>query len=181
MKISVSTIWLSTLATPARSHSRPAPSLRLQPAEDGDVEEGRDAVGEDAAEPDARRSAHDRLERRQPRRVHVVGDAGTASTSRLSSSETISGTKPISTSRLAVVAAVQLGDRARRDDQQQEGENAGLDRERAERDLLVAEHAGDAHHAAVEDREGEQRQRDGGRRLRRVGSGLDFGRHGAKA
>ena len=37
-----------------------------------------------------------------------------------------------------------------------------------ERDLLVAEHAGDAHHAAVEDRQGEQRQRDGGRGERRV-------------
>ena len=32
----------------------------------------------------------------------MSGDAGTASTTMLSSSETISGTKPISTSRLAV-------------------------------------------------------------------------------
>ena len=57
---------------------------------------------------------------------------------------------------------MQLGDRARGDDQQQEGEDAGLDRERAERDLLVAEHAGDADHAAVEDGEGEQGRADGG-------------------
>ena len=70
--------------------------------------------------------------------------------------DAISGTKPNRTSRLAVVAAVQLGDRARRDDQHQEGEDPGLDRERPERDLLVAEHAGDADHAAVEDGEGEQ-------------------------
>ena len=93
---------------------------------------------------------------------------------RLSSSETSSGTKPISTSRFAVVPAVQLGDRARRHDQQQEGEDAGLDRERAERDLLVAEHAGDAHHAAVEDRESEERERNG------AGRGAWFG-HGAMA
>ena len=80
----------------------------------------------------------------------------------MSSIETISGTKPISTSRFAVVPAEQLGDRARRDDQHQEGEDARLDRERPERDLLVAEHAGDADHAAVEDREGEERAGDGG-------------------
>ena len=39
----------------------------------------------------------------------------------------------------------------------QEGEDARLHRKRAKRDLLVAEHAGDADHAAVEDGESEQR------------------------
>jgi hypothetical protein len=55
---------------------------------------------------------------------------------------------------------VKLGDRARRHDQEQESENARLDRQRAKRDLLVAEHSGDADHAAIEDGEGEQGQRD---------------------
>ena len=122
----------------------------------------RDAVGEDPAEPDPRRSAHDRFERRQPRRSMSCA-AGRPSTSRVSRSEAISGTKPISTSLLADLAAVQLGDRARGDDQHQEGENARLDRQRAERDLLVAEHAGDADHAAIEDGKGEQGTGDGGR------------------
>ena len=74
-------------------------------------------------------------------------------------------------------AAVQLGDRARRHDQQQEGEDARLDRERPERDLLVAEHAGDAHHAAVEDRR-RRRAKAGWRRgcARR----LRFRSHGAR-
>ena len=72
MKMSVSTIWLSTLAIAGAQPQQADALARLQPAEDGDVEEGRNAVGEDPAEPDARRSAHDRLEGRQPRRVHLA-------------------------------------------------------------------------------------------------------------
>ena len=64
--------------------------------------------------------------------------------------------------------AVQLGDRAGRHDQQQEGEDTRLDRQRpqpdhrpqrrqrSQRDLLVTQHARDADHAAIEDRESEQ-------------------------
>ena len=44
------------------------PLARLQPAEDRDVEEGRDAVSDDPADPDARGPAHHRLERGQARR-----------------------------------------------------------------------------------------------------------------
>ena len=77
------------------------------------------------------------------------------------------------------VNTVELGDGARRHDQQKEGEDPGLYRQRAQRDLLVAEHSGDADHAAVEDREREQRHGDCGRlRLRLPCRGLDFGRHG---
>ena len=82
--------------------------------------------------------------------------------------ERTSGAKPISTSRFAVVPAEQLGDRARHHDQQQEGEDPGLDPERAERHLLVGEHAGDADHAAVDDRD--RRTASGGWRARGLGS-----------
>ena len=58
---------------------------------------------------------------------------------------------------------MQFGDRARQHDEQQEPENPRLDRERPQRDLLDPQHAGHADHAAVEDREDEERARDRGR------------------
>jgi len=60
-------------------------------------------------------------------------------------------------------STVKLRYGARGHDQQQEGEYSRLDGERSERHLLVAEHAGDAHHAAVKDRESEKRKGNGGR------------------
>ena len=106
-------------------------------------------------------------------RVHVAATPECASTTMLRIIDTISGTKPNQHQPVCNGPTVQFGDRARGDDEQEEGENARLDRERPKRDLLVAEHAGDAHHAAVEDGQCEQRQRE--RRFAARRGGFDFG------
>ena len=77
-------------------------------------------------------------------------------------------------------AAVQLGDRARQSDEQEEGENSCLDRERAERDLLGAEHAGEHGHPAVERGEDEQGAGDAGFVRNDGGFGGEFGGHGGE-
>jgi hypothetical protein len=81
---------------------------------------------------------------------------------------------------------MQLGNRARRDDQHQEGEDPGFDGQGPKGHLLVAEHPRDAHHPAVENGEGEQRRADvEGSLFRRIERGLGdccglgFGRHAA--
>jgi len=77
---------------------------------------------------------------------------------------------------------VKLSNCARRHDQQKEGKDARLDRKRAERDLLVAEHACDADHSAVKDGEREQRLRNSSRgSLRLLRRGLNLSRHGRQA
>ena len=165
MKMQVSTIWLRTLATADAEPQQPRAFAALQPAEDRDVQEGGDAISEDPAEPDSRRSAHHRFERRQPRGIHVrrrrQAQNGEAEDERGEQRHEADQHQPIRDG-----AAMKLGDCARCHDEQQEGEDPRFDRERAERDLLVAEHAGDTDHAAVEDREREQGWRNGGRSRR---------------
>ncbi len=107
----------------------------------------------------------------QPRRVHARRRPAEPSTSSVSTTDMISGTKPDQHQPLRGASGPCSSATALdSDDEQQEGEDPRLDRERAgadhvptrkraERDLLVAEHAGDADHAAVEDREKEERAR----------------------
>ena len=124
------------------------------------------------------RPAHDRLEGRQ-RAGSISGEAGMASTTQAQQQRDEQRHEAEQHQPVGDRSAVKFGDRARGHDQQQEGEDTGLDRERAERDLLVAEHARDAHHAAVEDGEGEQ-----GRGMADGGCGCALrstSGHGAKA
>ena len=134
MKISVSTIWLSTPAiAPRAATQRPMPDL--QSREDQDVEGLRGAVGEDSRghQPPAL-PQHDR-ESGLGRLIHpFVGrqlDDQPGQDDRGDQRHEAESDQPVGDR-----AAVQLGDDARQRDQQQEREDAGLDRERPERHLL---------------------------------------------
>ena len=159
MKSKVSTICDRIAATPARSQSsRPSP-LPRSALKIGDVEELRNAVGDDAGDPDARRCRPSSVSNAASRSGGMSCAAGRARTRMASSIEKISGTKPISTSRFAVARPNSSATALEVTTSSRKAKIPASTASGPERDLLVAEHAGDADHAAVEDGEGEERAR----------------------
>jgi hypothetical protein len=74
---------------------------------------------------------------------------------------------------------MQLGDRTRRDHEQQESEDAGFHGEWPKRDLLRSENSSDGDHPTIENRKCEERHRNRGwSGLRLACREFDFGRHG---
>ena len=109
---SVSTIWLRMLAIAGAQPQQPAALAALSAAEDRHVERLRDAVGNDPAEPDARRCRPSSS--RTPRRSGAMsGEAGSASTSERQQHRSDQRHEAEAHQPVGGGAAVEFGDRAR--------------------------------------------------------------------